>query len=88
MCGNMVKSNVDVTVLRGGEPREPLVVKVDPKRVVRRDRDVEPDVELVAVDEQRVGHIPAHHRLLVQPDDVHWSRQDDKHRLASNQQSK
>ena len=38
-------------------PDHPVLVEVDAKRVDAGDEHVEPEVELVAVDEQRVGDV-------------------------------
>ena len=48
-----MNSNEDVS----SPPDHPVLVEVDAKRVDAGDEHVEPEVELVAVDEQRVGDV-------------------------------
>ena len=48
-----MNSNEDVA----SPPDHPVLVEVDAKRVDAGDEHVEPEVELVAVDEQRVGDV-------------------------------
>mmetsp|Transcript_24968 Transcript_24968/g.71638 ORF Transcript_24968/g.71638 Transcript_24968/m.71638 type:complete len:385 (+) Transcript_24968:1608-2762(+) len=46
----------------GGEAGQALAVDVRAEGVVLRDEDVDPEVELEALDEQRVVHVARHHR--------------------------
>ena len=57
-----MNSNEDVA----SPPDHPVLVEVDAKRVDAGDEHVEPEVELVAVDEQRVGDVALHNdRVLL-----------------------
>ena len=47
-------------------PDHPVLVEVDAKRIDAGDEHVEPEVELVAVDEQWVGYVALHYdRVLL-----------------------
>ena len=47
-----------------GEPAEPVVEDVDPQGIDAADEHVYSQVELVALDEQWVGHVALHHAVL------------------------
>lgn len=52
-------------VLVGAEANQPPLVQHDPQRAHRGHQDVDPEVELEAVDEERVGHVALHHGGLL-----------------------
>ncbi len=47
-------------------PDEALLVEVDDERIVRGDEDIQPQVGLVAVDEERVVDVLGHYHWLFQ----------------------
>ena len=57
-------SNARVVVLNRCEPRQPFFVNVNSKRVDASQRHINPQVELVTVEEQRIGDILAHYLLV------------------------
>ena len=55
-------------------PDKPLLVQVDLQRVHAGEENVEPEVELAAVDEQRVGDVLLHTHLRLLVGDLHWKK--------------
>lgn len=49
----------------GAETNQPPPVQHHPQRAHRGHQDVDPEVELEAVDQERVGHVELHHRGLL-----------------------
>ena len=60
-----------VAVLHRSDPAQSLLVEVDAQRVETRDHHVDPQVEFLAVDEQRVGDISRNVHGVASPVD-HW----------------
>ena len=55
-------------------PDKPLLVQVDLQWVHAGDENVEPEVELASVDQQRVGDVLLHTHLRLLVGDLHWKK--------------
>ena len=55
-------------------PDKPLLVQVDLQWVHAGEENVEPQVELAAVDKQRVGDVLLHTHLRLLVGDLHWKK--------------
>ena len=55
-------------------PDKPLLVQVDLQRVHAGEENVEPEVELASVDQQRVGDVLLHAHLCLLVGDLLWKK--------------
>ena len=60
-----------ITILAGGKPRQPILIDINPQRIITSNAHINPHIKLQRINQQRINNILAdHHGLFLFLEDL------------------